>query len=98
MFFFSELVLSEQLISLTGANGLEIIIKKRKEKHQIQASHEVSTNTGCKKSNPSTLIKKKIKFSSYIGKFRVEQLQSHISGSPSSYMTLQLLHSEFTYI
>jgi hypothetical protein len=25
-----------------------------------------------------TLIKKKIKFSSYIGKFRVEQLQSHI--------------------
>ncbi len=26
----------------------------------------------------STLIKKKIKFSSYIGKFRVEQLQSHI--------------------
>jgi hypothetical protein len=26
----------------------------------------------------STLIKKKIKFSSYIGKFRMEQLQSHI--------------------
>ncbi len=26
----------------------------------------------------STLIKMKIKFSSYIGKFRVEQLQSHI--------------------
>jgi hypothetical protein len=26
----------------------------------------------------ATLIKKKIKFSSYIGKFRVEQLQSHI--------------------
>jgi hypothetical protein len=25
-----------------------------------------------------TVIKKKIKFSSYIGKFRVEQLQSHI--------------------
>ncbi len=63
------------------------------------------------------LIKKKIKFSSYIGKFRVEQLQSHIwltatsymgkyfsissyiigIGSPSSYMTLQLLHSEFPY-
>jgi hypothetical protein len=68
---------------------------------------------------PSTkLIKKKIKFSSYIGKFRVEQLQSHIwltasssphiwgnifafphiLGSPSSYMTLQLPHSEFLYI
>jgi hypothetical protein len=26
----------------------------------------------------STLIKRKVKFSSYIGKFRVEQLQSHI--------------------
>jgi hypothetical protein len=25
----------------------------------------------------ATLIKKKIKFSSYLGKFRVEQLQSH---------------------
>ncbi len=30
-----------------------------------------------------TLIKKKIKFSSYIGKFRVEQLQSHIWGRAS---------------
>ncbi len=28
--------------------------------------------------DPNALIKKKIKFSSYIGKFRVEQLQSHI--------------------
>ncbi len=63
------------------------------------------------------LIKKKIKFSSYIRKFIIEQLQSHIwltafsyciwgyictfphiLGSPSSYMTLQLLHSEFLYI
>ncbi len=61
-----------------------------------------------------TLIKKKIKFSSYIRKFRMEQLQSHmwltassyiyglnicafphILGSPSSYMTLQQLHSQF---
>jgi hypothetical protein len=56
----------------------------------------------------STLIKKKIKFSSYIRKFRMEQLQSHIwlnicafphiLGSPSSYLTLQLLHFEFPYI
>ncbi len=63
-----------------------------------------------------TLIKKKIKFSSYIGKSRVEQFQSHIwltvssiigkylrissyiLKSTSSYMTLQLLHSEFPYI
>ncbi len=63
-----------------------------------------------------TLIKKKIKFSSYIRKFRVEQLPSHMTngllsphirgniwafphilGSHSSYMTLQLLHSEFPY-
>ncbi len=61
----------------------------------------------------TTLIKKKIKFSSYIWNFRMEQLQSHIwltassytvwwnicafpqiLGSPSSYMTLQLLHCE----
>jgi hypothetical protein len=28
--------------------------------------------------SPCTLIKKKIKFSSYLRKFRVEQLQSHI--------------------
>jgi hypothetical protein len=34
----------------------------------------------------TTLIKKKIKFSSYIGKFRVEQLQSHIWLTASSYM------------
>ncbi len=56
------------------------------------------------------------KFSSYVRKFRMEQLHSHIwlmatsymrkylrissyiIGSPSSYMTLQLLHSEFPYI
>ncbi len=34
----------------------------------------------------NTLIKKKIKLSSYIGKFRVEQLQSHIWLTASSYM------------
>ncbi len=54
------------------------------------------------------LIKKKIKCSSYIRKFRMEQLQGHIwltacafphiLGSPFSYMTLQLLHFEFPYI
>ncbi len=64
-----------------------------------------------------SLIKKKIKFSSYIRKFRMEQFQSniwltaysysiwgnicafpHILGGLSSYMTVQLLHSEFPYI
>ncbi len=34
----------------------------------------------------STLIKNKIKFSSYIGKFRVEQLQSHTRGRAFLYM------------
>ncbi len=34
----------------------------------------------------SALIKNKIKFSSYIGKFRVEQLQSHIRGRAFLYM------------
>ncbi len=64
--------------------------------------------------NAATLIKKKIKFSSYIGKFREEQLQNHIWLTASSYMgkyfrissyirkpflmTLQLLHSEFPYL
>jgi hypothetical protein len=64
------------------------------------------------------LIKKKIKFTSYIRKFRTEHAVAksymtnglliygdwgniyaypHIFGSPSSYMTLQLLHSEFPY-
>ncbi len=62
----------------------------------------------------ATLIKKKMRFSSYLRKFRMGQLQSHIwltaspyicpfphilgSPGPSSYMTLQLLHSEFPYI
>jgi hypothetical protein len=62
-----------------------------------------------------TCTDKKVKFSSYIRKFRMEQLQSHIwltvshirgnicafrhiLGSPSSFMTLQLLHFEFPYI
>jgi hypothetical protein len=63
-----------------------------------------------------TLIKKKIKFSSFIRKFRIEcsckviyeeglpniwgnaQIFSHIWGGRQSYMTLQLLHSEFPYI
>ncbi len=60
-----------------------------------------------------TLIKKKNKFSSYLGKFRVEQLQSHIWLTASSsltkyllissyirkpFLTLQQLHSEFPYI
>ncbi len=70
----------------------------------------------CLAVNNDTLIKNKIKFSSYIRQFRVQQLQSHkwltafsyilgnicafpqILGSPSSYMTLQLLYSEFSYI
>jgi hypothetical protein len=39
---------------------------------KIQEEHEADHTTHC------ALIKKKIKFSSYIGKFRVEQLQSHI--------------------
>ncbi len=52
-----------------------------------------------------TLIKK-FKFSSYIRKFRVSKPHiwlnfcefAHILGSPSSYIILKLLHSEFPYI
>ncbi len=60
-----------------------------------------------------TLIKNRIKFSTYIRKFRVEQLQRHTDKKENqifqvykeiqngevakSYMTLQLLHSEFPY-
>ncbi len=61
-----------------------------------------SQTLGC-----STLIKNKIKFSSYRRKFRMEQLQSHIwlnicafphiLGSPFLFTTLQLLNSEFPY-
>ncbi len=43
----------------------------------------------------STLIKKKIKLSSYIGKFRVEQLQSHIWLTASSYMGKSLRISSY---
>jgi hypothetical protein len=43
-----------------------------------------------------TLIKNKIKFSSYIRKFRMEQLQSHIWLTASSYMGKYLSLS--TYI
>jgi hypothetical protein len=41
------------------------------------------------------LIKKKNKFSSYIGKFWVEQLQSHIWLTASSYMTKYLRISSY---
>ncbi len=54
---------------------------------------------------PSTLIEKKIQFSSYIRKFRWDRLQRlnncafpHTLGSPSSYMTSQPIPSEFSYI
>ncbi len=42
-----------------------------------------------------TLIKKKIKFSSYIRKFRMEQLQSHIWLTASSYMGKYLRISSY---
>ncbi len=65
--------------------------------------------------NCYTLIKNKIKFSTYKRKFRRDRVQSHIwltafpymtkylcifpyIGSPSSYMTLHPIHSEFPYI
>jgi hypothetical protein len=67
-----------------------------------------------KNKGENTPIKKKIKFSSYIRKFSMyQQLQLHIwpphiwinicafpqiLGSPSSYTTLQLFHSELPYI
>ena len=43
----------------------------------------------------SSLIKKKIKFSSYIRKFRMEQLQSHIWLTASSYIGKYLLISSY---
>ncbi len=46
---------------------------------------EISSFLGPKWHSP-TLIKKKIKLSSYIGKFRVVQLQSHIWLTASSYI------------
>ena len=42
-----------------------------------------------------TLIKKKRKFSSYSGKFRMEQLRSHIRLTASSYMGKYLLISSY---
>ncbi len=45
--------------------------------------------------NSHTFFKKKIKFSSYIRKFRVEQLQSHIWLAASSYMGKYLRISSY---
>ncbi len=45
--------------------------------------------------NVRTLIKKKIKLSSYIRKFRMEQLQSHIWLTASSYMGKYLCISSY---
>ncbi len=45
--------------------------------------------------SPCTLIKKKIKFSSYIRKFRMERLQSHIWLTASSYMGKPFLLYDF---
>ncbi len=77
-------------------------------KHYIFYKNSFSFSPKTSQSLYPTLIKKKIKFSSYIRKFRVEQLQSHIWLTASSYMekylrissykTLQLLHYEFPYI
>ncbi len=66
----------------------------------LSATPEKRITTAC-----YTLIKKEIKFSSYIR--GMEQLKGHIwltassymgKYCPSSYMTLQQLHSEFPYI
>jgi hypothetical protein len=45
--------------------------------------------------NMRTLTKEKIKFYSYMGKFRVEQLQSHIWLTASSYIGKYLLISSY---
>ncbi len=84
----------------------------QKRQEQKTSSENVYKNLhNSHKKLHSTLIKNKIKFSSYIRKFGIERLQSHIwlmassymdicsfahiLRSPSSCMTLQLLHSEF---
>ncbi len=51
--------------------------------HSMGARNQVGIGLS---DRPATLIKKKIKFSSYIRKSRVEQLQSHIWLTASSYM------------
>jgi hypothetical protein len=54
-----------------------------------------STENECNHLICNALIKKKIKFSSYIRKFRVEQLQSHIWLTASSYMGKYLRISSY---
>ncbi len=56
-------------------------------------SHLIVLNVN--KGHPAALIKKKIKFSLYIRKFRVKQLQSHIWLTASSYMGKYLLISSY---
>jgi len=52
------------------------------QQNEIFASITIFAYEAKTRAHP-TLIKKKIKLSSYIGKFRVEQLQSHIWGRAS---------------
>ncbi len=54
-------------------------------------SHRISPNSAQK----GTLIKKEMEFSTYIRKFRMEQLQSHIWPTASSYMGKYLRISSY---
>jgi hypothetical protein len=58
--------------------------------------HCTCMHTYCSIQNVCTLIKKKIKFFSYIRKFRMEQLKSHILLTASLYMLKYL--RIFSYI
>jgi len=90
--------LSQNLLSQNSLS--QNFFDAQSSRNVIRVVHTVECNVQC------TLIKKKIKLSSLIRKFRMLQLHiwgnictfPHILGSPSSYMTLQQLHSEFPYI
>jgi hypothetical protein len=72
--------------------------------HRDKKSQITIGNSKFVKRTDSYTDKKENKFFSYIRKFRMEHIWGNVCafplilGSPSSYMTLQLLHSEFLYI
>ncbi len=66
--------------------GIELMSTWSGERHSNQRASKPDT----------TLLKKKIKLSSYIRKFRMEQLQSHIWLTASSYMRKYLHISSYT--
>ncbi len=78
-----------QFLEKEYINGIFVLVQRLKykcflPKATVDGSLQLCISAkATSTASPCTLIKNKIKFSSYIRKFRVEQLQSHICGRAS---------------